>query len=128
MEQVSTCPVQHGHEVIADAVDTLGSEVTERLLIYFYLLVAVRTAIFDGLYYWQRLYHTPTHAVALNVFTQVVNLLTCPYLAEGYIVQSGNDALNTNLSQLCKRNLVFLAKPSPCSFHSLLFLMNNLYF
>ena len=34
-------------------------------------------------------------------------------------MQCSDDTLDTDLSQLCKRNLVLLAKPSPSSFHSL---------
>ena len=68
--------------------------------------------------YRQTLYYAPAHAIALDILSQVTDFLARPYLAEGNVVQCRDDALNTNLSQLCKRYLVFLAKPSPCSFHS----------
>ena len=48
-----------------------------------------------------------------------MNLLLSPYFAQGYVVQSGNDALHTYLFELGKSNLVFLAEPTPCSFHFL---------
>ena len=117
VEQVGTCPVEHRHEVVADTMDTLCREVAQRLLINLYLVVAVRTAILDGLYHRQTLDHAPAHTIRLDVLTQVANLFTSPHFAQGHVVQSGDDALNTNLSQHGKRNLVLLAKPSPCSFH-----------
>ena len=49
VEQVSACPVEHWHEVIAYAVYALLAEVGERLLIHLYLLLTVGTAILDGL-------------------------------------------------------------------------------
>ena len=119
VEQVSARPVQNGHEVVADAMDALCRQVAQTLLIHLNLVVAVRTAILDGLNDWQRLYHAPAHAVALDIRLQIVNLLTCPNLTKGHIVQCGDDTFDTDLSQLCKRNLVLLAKPSPSSFHSL---------
>ena len=79
MEQVCTRPVQYWHEVIADAVYALGREVAQTLLIDLNLMVSVRTAIFNCLNYRQTLYHAPAHAVALDILTQVTDLLTCPY-------------------------------------------------
>ena len=53
MCEVSTSPVEHWHEIIADALDALFSEVAKALLIHFYLMLAVWTGILDGLYYRQ---------------------------------------------------------------------------
>ena len=50
VEQIGTGPVEHGHEVIADAVDAFCRKVAQRLLIDLDLVVTVRTAVFDGLY------------------------------------------------------------------------------
>ena len=118
MEQIGTSPVEHRHKVVADAVDALGSQVAQALLIYLYLVVAIGTAVLDCLNYWQTFDHAPAHAVTLDVLAQVANLLAGPYLAQRYIVQSGNNTFNSDLSQLCKSNLILLAKPSPCSFHT----------
>ena len=98
VEQVGTSPVQHGHEVIADAVDALGREVAQRLLIHLDLVVAVRATILDGLYDWQRLDDAPAHAVALDILTQVANFFTGPYLTQRYIMQGRHDALYSDLS------------------------------
>ena len=98
MKQVGTGPVQDGHEVVADAVDALCCQVTQTLLVNLYLVVAVRTAIFDSLYDGQRFYHAPAHAVAFNIFTQVANLLAGPHLTEGDIMQGSNNALYSDLS------------------------------
>ena len=81
------------------------------------LVVAIRTAVFDCLNNRQALNYAPSHAVALDVLAQVANLLTSPNLAQRYVVQGGYNTLNSDLSQLCKSNLILLAKPSPCSFH-----------
>ena len=80
VEQVGTGPVEHRHEVVANAVDALGREVTKRLLIDLDLMVAIRTAVFDGFYYGERLNDAPAHAVTLYVLAQVADFLTCPYL------------------------------------------------
>ena len=120
VQQVGASPVQHGHEVIADTADALLAEVAQRLLIHLYLLVAVGTAVLDGLRHGQTLHHAPRHAVALDILLEFVNLLTGPHLTEGNVVQGGDDALYSNLSQLGKGDLILLAKPSPCSFHILL--------
>ena len=120
VQQVGACPVEHGHEVIADAVDALGSKVAQTLFINLNLMVAVRTAILNGLHYGQTLHHAPAHAITFDVFAEVVNLLSCPHLAKRHVVQGGHNALHADLFQLGKRDLVFLAKPSPSSFHSFL--------
>ena len=49
VEQVGTGPVEYGHKVVADAVDTLGSEVAEALLIHLDLVVTIGTAVLDCL-------------------------------------------------------------------------------
>src|SRR5574344_2170011 len=117
VQKVCACPVKYRHEVVADAVDTFGGEVAELLLVNLYLLVAVGTSVFDGLYHWEALYHTPTHAVALNVGLQVVDCFPCQHLAKRHLVEGCHDAFHTNLFEHGKCDLVFLAKPSPCSFH-----------
>ena len=117
VQQVGTCPVQHGHEVVAHTADALFAEVSERLFVDLNLLVTVRPAIFDSLSDGQAFYHAPRHTIAFDILLEFTNLLASPDLAEGNIVQRSHNALHSDLSQLCKRNLVLLAKPSPCSFH-----------
>ena len=98
VEQIGASPVEHGHEVVADAMDAFCREVAQRLFVYFNLLVAVGTAVLDGLHHGQRLDNAPAHAVALNIFAEVANLLACPYFAKRYIVQGSDDTLYTDLS------------------------------
>ena len=117
MQQVGACPVEHRHEVVADAVDAFSREVTQALLIHLNLMVTVRTAILDSLHHRQTLHHAPAHAITLNICFQIVDLLTCPHLTKRYVVQSSHDALHANLFQLGKGDFVLLAKPTPCSFH-----------
>ena len=117
VRQIGTCPVQNRHEVVTDALDAFLTQVAETLLVNLNLMITVRTTIFQGFNNRQRLYHTPFHTIRLNVLLEFMNLLACPNLAQRNIVQCGNNALNTNLLQLCKCNLIFLAKPAPCSFH-----------
>ncbi len=119
VQEVGACPVEHGHEVVADGVYAFGREVAERLLIHLNLLVAVGAAVLDGLHHGQRLDDAPAHAVRLDVLTQLVYLFAGPYLAEGHVVQCGDDAFDPNLSELCKGYLILLAKPTPCSFHNM---------
>ena len=97
VEQVGAGPVEYGHEVVADAVDALGREVAQALLVDLNLVVAVRTAVLDGLYYWQALDDAPAHAVTLDILAQVADLLTGPYFPKGYVVQGGDDALDADL-------------------------------
>ena len=98
MEEVGTCPVEYGHEVVADAVYALCREVTQALLIDLNLVVAVGSAVLDGLHHGQAFNHAPAHAVALDILAKVANLLACPDLAKRYVVQGCNDALDTDLS------------------------------
>ena len=102
-------------------MDVLCCEIAQTLLVNLNLMITIRTTIFDCFYYGQTLYNAPTHTIALNVSLQVVNLLTSPYFTKGYIMQCSNDTFYSDLSQLGKCNLIFLAKPSPSSFHSLFF-------
>ncbi len=115
--EVGTSPVEHRHEVVADALHTLFAEVAEALFVDLNLFVAVGTRIFDSLDNRKRLYDAPSHAETLDVFLQFVDFLLSPHLTQGHIVKSGNDALHTNLSELGKSNLILLAKPTPSSFH-----------
>ena len=124
MEQVGARPVQYGHEVVADAMNAFGRQVAQAFLVDFNLVVTVRTAILDGLYDRQALDHTPAHAVRFDIFTQVANLFARPDFTKGYVVQGSDNALDTDLSQHGKGNLVLLAKPSPCSFHNVFVLVS----
>ena len=81
VSQIGACPVQYGHEVVAYRVYALCRQVAKRLLVHLNLLVAVWTGILDGLHYGEAFYHAPTHAVRLDIFAQLTNLLACPYLA-----------------------------------------------
>ena len=76
MIDISTSPVKYRHEVVANTMYALFSEVCQRLFIYFYLLVSVLTTIFYCFCYRKRLYDTPFHAVALDIFLEVTNLFT----------------------------------------------------
>ena len=98
-------------------MNALGCKVAQAFLIDLNLMVSVGAAVLDGLHYRQTLHYAPAHSITLNVRLQVVNLLAGPHLAKRYVVQGCYNALHTNLSQHGKRNLVFLAKPAPCSFH-----------
>ena len=80
-------------------------------------MVTVGTAVLDGFNHRQALDYAPAHTVTLNIFTQVTDFLTCPYLAQRYIVQSCHNTLNAYLLKHGKCNLILLAKPTPCSFH-----------
>ena len=117
MEQVRASPVKHRHEVIAHAVYALLAQVCQRFLVYLYLLIAVRAAIFYRLSDGQRLYNRPSHTVTLDVFLQVAYLLASPHLAQRHIMQGRHNALNTNLLEHTKRYLIVLTEPAPCSFH-----------
>ena len=98
-------------------MDALCREVAQRLLVDFNLVVAVGASVFDGLDDRQAFYHAPAQTVAFDVLSQVADFLARPYLAQGYVVQGRDDAFYSNLFQHGKRNLIVLAKPSPCSFH-----------
>ena len=80
-------------------------------------MVAVGTAVLDSLHDRQALHDAPAHAIAFDISFQVVYLLTCPHLTERHIVECGDDTLNTDFLEHGKRDLIILAKPSPCSFH-----------
>ena len=119
VKQVGAGPVEDGHEIVADGMDALGREVAEAFLVHLYLLVAVGTAIFNGLHHRQRLHHAPAHAITLDILSQVPDLLTGPYFAQGHVVQGGDNTFNSDLTEHGKRYLVVLAKPSPCPFHNI---------
>ena len=98
VQKVCTSPVQHRHEVIADAVDALCREVTQTFLVNLDLVVSVWTAILDCLNDRKALYNAPAHTITLDIRLQVVYLLTCPYLTERYIVQGCYNAFYSDLS------------------------------
>ncbi len=117
VHQVGACPVEHGHEVVADGVYSFCRKVAQAFLIDLYLMVAVGAAIFYRLQNRQAFNHAPTHAVALDICSQVVDFLARPHFAKGHVVKCGDNSLNANLSEHGKGDRVFLAKPSPCFFH-----------
>ena len=117
VQKVCACPVEHGHEVVADGVDAFCREVAQALLVVLDELVSVRTGIFDALRNGKTLHDAPSHAVALDIFTQVAYLLPGPYLSVRHVVQGCDDTLYSYFPEHGKRNLVVLAKPSPCFFH-----------
>ena len=86
VEQVGTCPVENRHEVVTYAVNAFCRQVAQRLFVDLNLVVTIGAAILNGLNDRQRLYNTPSHAIALDVFTQVAYLFAGPYLAERNVV------------------------------------------
>ena len=84
-------------------------------------MVAVGTAIFDGLHHGQAFHHAPSHSVLLDILPKVADFFACPHFAERYVVQGCHYALHSDLLQHGKGDLVVLAKPSPGSFHNLFF-------
>ena len=85
-------------KVLMGFVDYLGLDNDYILvLIHFDLLVAVRSAILDGLHNWETFNYAPAHTIALDVLIQISDLFTSPYLSKWNIVQSGNYTLHTNL-------------------------------
>ena len=66
VKQVGAGPVEHGHEVVANGMDTLGCEVAQALLVNINLFIAVGTSILDCFGHGQRLDDAPTHAVTLD--------------------------------------------------------------
>ena len=117
VEEVRPGPVEHGHEVVADAVDALGGKVAEGLLVHLDLLVPVGAAVFDGLHHGKRFHDAPPHAVTFDVFPEVADFLARPHLSEGDVVQRGHDPFHADLPQHRERDLVFLTEPSPGFFH-----------
>ena len=98
MQKVGTCPVEHRHEVVTDAVDALSGQIAQRLLIHLYLIISVGTTVFNGFYYRQALHNAPSHAVALDILTQLVYLRPCPHFAEWHVMKGCYDALDAYLS------------------------------
>ena len=115
--KVCAGPVQNGHEVVADCVDSFKAEVPQGLLVDLYLLIAVRASVFDGFHHGKAFHHAPAHAVAFDVLLQLMNLFPCPDLSEGDVVKGCDYSLHPDLSKHGKGDLILLAKPAPCSFH-----------
>ena len=119
MQEVGASPIEHRHKVVTYCVDALCRKVAERLFVNLNLMVAVGSAVFDGLHHGQTLYHAPTHTVRFDILTQVTDFFAGPYLAKWHVVKGRDDTLNADLPELGKSNFVFLAKPSPSSFHNI---------
>ena len=103
----------------ADAVDALGGQVPQRLLVHFDLLVPVGAAVLDRFHDGKRLHDAPAHTVTLDILAQVADLLPRPHLPQRNVVQGGHDALHADLPQHRQRDLVFLTEPSPGFFHGM---------
>ena len=97
VQQVSACPVEHRHEVVAYCLHSLCGKIAHRLFVDFDLLVAVRSCIFYSLHHGQTLHHAPSHTERFNILAQVAYRLACPYFAQRHIVQGSHNALHTDL-------------------------------
>ena len=98
MVKISTRPVKHRHEVVADGMYALRREIAETLLVVLDELVPVRATVFYAFAYRKTLHDRPPHAETFDIFTKVPDLLTGPYLTVRHIVEGGDYAFHTNFS------------------------------
>jgi len=115
--QRGTCPVEHGHEVVAHRLHAGTAQVFEAHDVVLDETVAVGAAVLDAFAHGQALHDTPAKTAFCDEIAHFCHFFQCPHLAVGDVVEGGDDTFNANLAQHTEGNLIVGSKPTPCLFH-----------
>ena len=119
VEQVGAGPVEDGHEVVADDLDTKLGQVADALLVVLDVLIAGGQADLDVVVDVDRLDNVHVEAVSVDLVCDLLDLVDLPDLAGHLVVQCPDDAGHAGdlLDVAQGDGVVALAIPAPTHFH-----------
>ena len=119
MEEVTSCPVEDGHEVVADNLYSKLGEVSDGFLVVFDVLVTGGETDLDVVVNVYRLNNVTVEAVSVELVHYDLDLILMPHLAGHLAVKRPNDTVNTgDLLNVRKLDtVVTLAVPTECHLH-----------
>ena len=119
VEQVGAGPVEDGHEVVADDLDTELGQVADALLVVLDVLIAGGQADLDVVVDVDRLDNVHVEAVSVDLVCDLLDLVDLPDLAGHLAVQRPDDAGHAgDLLDVAEGDgVVALAIPAPTHFH-----------
>ena len=119
VEQVGAGPVEDGHEVVADDLDTELGQVADALLVVLDVLIAGGQADLDVVVDVDRLDNVHVEAVSVDLVCDLLDLVDLPDLAGHLVVQRPDDAGHAgDLLDVAEGDgVVALAIPAPTHFH-----------
>ena len=115
--EVGAGPVNDRHEVVADAADTLSTEIAERLAVVFDQFLVAASAQLDVLVHGDALNHNPRQAMLSEQRLAGANVFRRPDLSGGNMIQRRNNAGSASLDNLLQGNRVIWAEPAPGFLH-----------
>lgn len=116
--QIRPKPVEHGHEVIADAPDTEFSEIADGLGVIFDQAVAHGSPQLDVLMHRNAFDDLHLQLLPIAQRLQAGNSVRVPDLSDQNIVDRCHNARHAgNLADIGERDAVLLAVPAECHFH-----------
>ena len=117
--QVGAGPVEDGHEVVADDLDTELGQVADALLVVLDVLIAGGQADLDVVVDVDRLDNVHVEAVSVDLVCDLLDLVDLPDLAGHLVVQRPDDAGHAgDLLDVAEGDgVVALAIPAPTHFH-----------
>ena len=119
VEQVGAGPVEDGHEVVADDLDTELGQVADALFVVLDVLVAGGQADLDVVVDVDRLDDVHVEAIGVDLVCDLLDLVDFPDLAGHLVVQCPDDAGHAgDLLDVAEGDrVVALAIPAPTHFH-----------
>lgn len=110
--EVGACPIEHRHKVVGHHVDATGSEVTDALLVVVDIQLEVAFLRLDMLVYGHALDACPRKACCLDGILAFHDFLHGPYLAVGDMVECGDDAGGSCLTNITKADGIVGSVPA----------------
>ena len=117
--QFGSCPVEDGHEVVADKMDVLFTKVSQAFDIGFDVLVPVSGTGLDRIGNIDTFNAFDLQAGCFHFVFQSTDLFSCPEIARLFVIQHGNDSgYARNLTDLFQGYRIILRPvPAHCHFH-----------
>ena len=120
MEQISTGPVEHRHEVVANHLYSESGKIFDGLFIVLNVLIPGWQADFDVVMDIDTLHNVHVETIGLELLLNFGDFIKFPYFSRHFVMKRPDDALHTrNLLDIAELNLVVaLTVPTPCHFHA----------
>ena len=124
MEELGSCPVEYGHEVVADHLHAELCEVAECLLIVLNVHVTCRKADLDVVMNVDRFHNVHIKAVGLDLVRSLLYLVLFPYDPGHLVMKCPHDPFHTgDLLYLLKCDRVIAGSvPAKCHLHGCILL------
>ena len=114
--QIRPGPIQDRHKVVANHRDAAGAEVAYRLFVVIDVPFKSVDLSFDIFVNRHTLHHGPSQTSFFDLLFPFFDLFHRPDLSDGKVVQSGDNARGSSLTNILQCDRIVRTVPSPCLF------------